>query len=109
MNGARFHTGWDLACPAGTAVVSVTAGRAHVTLGYGGRFGKVGDLWVRYAHLEAVMVGEGDQVAPGTVVGVEGSTGFSTGPHLHFEVDRGCPGVTCSIDPVNLIALPAGG
>ena len=64
-------------------MVSVTAGRAHVTLGYGGGFGnnvqvQVGDLWVRYAHLEAVLVSDGDVVAPGTVVGLEGSTGFST-------------------------------
>jgi murein DD-endopeptidase MepM/ murein hydrolase activator NlpD len=49
---------------------------------------QVGDLWVRYAHLEAVLVNDGDQVAPGTVLGREGSTGFSIGPYLHFEVDR---------------------
>ena len=82
-----------------------------MTLGYGGGFGnnvqvQVGDLWVRYAHLEAVLVGDGDRVAPGTVLGLEGSTGFSTGPHLHFEVDRGCAAVTCSIDPAGLISLP---
>jgi murein DD-endopeptidase MepM/ murein hydrolase activator NlpD len=69
----------------------------------------VGDLWVRYAHLEAVLVSDGDQVAPGTVLGLKGSTGFSTGPHLRFEVDRGCSAVTWSIDPSNLIALPGGG
>ena len=114
INGVHFHTGWDLACPAGTPIVGVTAGRAHVTLGYGGRFGnnvqvQVGDLWVRYAHLEAVLVGDGDAVAPGTVVGLEGSTGFSTGPHLHFEADRGCSAVTCSVDPAGLISLPGGG
>ncbi len=113
INGVRFHTGWDLACPAGTVVVSVTAGRAHVTLGYGSGFGnnvqvQVGDLWIRYAHLESVLVSDGDQVAAGTVLGLEGSTGFSTGPHLHFEVDRGCPAVTCSIDPARLISLPGG-
>ena len=113
INGVPFHTGWDLACPAGTPVVSVTVGRAHVTLGYGGGFGnnvqvQVGDLWVRYAHLEAVLVSDGDQVGPGTVLGLEGSTGFSTGPHLHFEVDRGCPSVGWSIDQAGLIALPVG-
>lgn len=113
INGVRFHTGWDFACPAGTAVVSVTAGKTYVTLGWGGGFGnnvqvQVGELWVRYAHLDAVLVDDGENVAPGTVLGLEGSTGFSTGPHLHFEVDRGCPAVTCSIDPANLIALPPG-
>ncbi len=84
-----------------------------MTLGYGGGFGnnvqvQVGDLWVRYAHLEAVLVSDGDQVAPGIVLGLEGATGFSTGPHLHFEVDRACSAVTCSIDPAGLISLPPG-
>ena len=111
INGVRFHTGWDLACPAGTTVVSVTGGQAHVTLGWGGGFGNnvqvhVGDLYVRYAHLEAVLVNEGDQVAPDMVLGLEGSTGYSNGPHLHFEADRGCPSVACSIDPGNLISPP---
>ena len=59
--------------------------------------------------MEAVLVSDGDLVAPGTVLGLEGSTGLSTGPHLHFEVDRGCPSVGCSIDPAGLIALPGGG
>jgi murein DD-endopeptidase MepM/ murein hydrolase activator NlpD len=66
-----------------------------VTPGYGGGFGsdvqiRVGNHWIRYAHLEAVLASDGDQVAPGTVLGLEGSTGFSTGPRLHFQVDRGC-------------------
>jgi murein DD-endopeptidase MepM/ murein hydrolase activator NlpD len=92
----------------------MTADAAHVTLGYGGGFGnnvqvQVGDLWVRYAHLEAVLVNDGDQVTPGTVLGQEGSTGFPIGPHVHFEIDRGCPAVWCSIDPAGLISLPAGG
>jgi Peptidase family M23 len=95
-------------------VLYLPRGDAHVTLGVGGGFGnnvqvQVGDLWVRYAHLEAVLVDDGDQVAPGMVLGLERSTGFSTGPHLHFEVDRGCPAVACSIDPSGLISLPGGG
>lgn len=40
------------------------------------------------------------------MVGLEGSTGFSTSPQLHFEVDRGCLAVTCSIDPAGLIPRP---
>jgi murein DD-endopeptidase MepM/ murein hydrolase activator NlpD len=47
----------------------------------------VGELCIRYAHLELVLISGGDQVAPGTMLGLEGSTGFSTSP-LHFEVDR---------------------
>jgi hypothetical protein len=58
--GVRFYTGRDLACLAGTAIVIVTGGRAHVMLGSGGGFGnnvqvQVGNLWVRYAHLEALL------------------------------------------------------
>jgi murein DD-endopeptidase MepM/ murein hydrolase activator NlpD len=63
---------------------------------------------IRSAHLEVVLVSDGDQVGPCTVMGLEGSTGFAMGPHLRFEVDRGCPAVTYSIDPANLISLPAG-
>lgn len=111
--GVHFHTGWDLACPAGTTVVSVTAGYAHVTSGWGGGYGDnvqvhTGALYVRYAHLEEVLVREGDQIESGTVVGLEGSTGYSTGPHLHFEIDGGCGTAECSIDPSNLISPPNG-
>jgi murein DD-endopeptidase MepM/ murein hydrolase activator NlpD len=70
---------------------------------------QIGDHWIRYAHLEAVLVSDGDQVAPGTVLGLEGSTRFPTGRHLHFEVDRGCPAVACSIDPASLTALQGRG
>ena len=55
----------------------------------------------RYAHLSAVSVVKGDRVAPGQEVGKVGSTGYSTGPHLHFEVRRG--GAT--IDPTPLLPL----
>jgi hypothetical protein len=71
--------------PAGTPIQSVTTSVARVTLGHGSDFGNsvqvhVGNLWIRYAHLEAALVSDGDQVAPGTVLELERSTGFSTGP-----------------------------
>ena len=47
----------------------------------------MGNLWIRYAHMEPMLISDGDQVAPGTLLGLEGSTGFSTGPHLYFEVE----------------------
>lgn len=108
-----FHHGWDLACPAGTPVVSVTAGVARtVTDGVGGGYGNNvqvhgGELWVRYAHLQVVLIADSVVVRPGTVLGLEGSTGFSTGPHLHFEVDGPCANWPCSIDPMRMVELPA--
>jgi murein DD-endopeptidase MepM/ murein hydrolase activator NlpD len=110
---AHFHSGWDLVCPAGTPVSSVTAGLAHVESSAAG-FGisvvvSRGDLHVRYAHLAELLVATGDAVIAGQDVGREGSSGNSTGPHLHFEVDRGCALPRCSINPAALIANPAEG
>jgi murein DD-endopeptidase MepM/ murein hydrolase activator NlpD len=88
----------------------MAVGRAQVAPGCSGAFGNnvqvgAGNLWVRCAHLEAVLVSDGDQVCGGHRAG---AGGFSTGPYLHFEVDRGCPTVGCSVDPANLISLPVG-
>jgi murein DD-endopeptidase MepM/ murein hydrolase activator NlpD len=102
VNGVRTHTGIDLACPAGTPVHSVSAGRAHV--GFDSGFGnsvvvETGGYFVRYAHLSAPAVQDGATVQAGSLIGWEGSTGFSTGPHLHFEVDQGAASVQRSVDP----------
>jgi murein DD-endopeptidase MepM/ murein hydrolase activator NlpD len=120
IGGQRFHTGIDLACPEGTPVHTVTDGIAHVTLGWGGGYGNnvvvevemqlPGDLvaqhyFVRYAHLDTVLVADGAVVRDGDLVGLEGSTGNSTGPHLHFEVDRGAALATSSIDPAPLLEV----
>lgn len=103
VNGVRTHTGIDLACPAGTPVHTVSDGVAHVTGGDG--FGnsvvvEVGNgYFVRYSHLASTAVPDGATVHTGDVIGWEGSTGFSTGPHLHFEVDLGAPSVQRSVNP----------
>jgi hypothetical protein len=111
---AHFHTGIDLACPYGTPVHDVGGpGVAHVQLGDTG-FGnnvvvqvatRQGTYFVRYAHLAAVAVADGDQVVIGDLLGWEDSTGFSTGPHLHFETDLGAPNVTASRDPSGWLTL----
>lgn len=89
----HFHSGIDLAAPAGTPVYSVTAGTASViaaTTGYGlhvlvdGGNGMV----VLYGHLAGAAVESGALVSAGALIGWVGSTGNSTGPHLHFEVRR---------------------
>jgi murein DD-endopeptidase MepM/ murein hydrolase activator NlpD len=120
IGGRRFHTGVDLACPEGTPVHSLTDGVTHVTVGWGGGYGDnvvvevetrlPGDMiawryFVRYAHLDTVTVAEGAVVHGGDIVGREGSTGNSTGPHLHFEVDRGAALATSSVDPSPLLEV----
>jgi murein DD-endopeptidase MepM/ murein hydrolase activator NlpD len=103
----HFHSGVDLAAPLGTAVVAALDGVVHVVrsaLGYGLHVViDHGDgLTTLYGHLRGVAVADGDVVAGGDQIGDVGSTGNSTGPHLHFEVRRdGVPE-----DPLLDVELP---
>ncbi len=87
----RFHTGIDLAGPNHAAVRSADSGAVLYTGWYGG-YGKVvilshgKGMATLYAHLSKIAVSQGTNVSKGDVLGYEGTTGFSTGPHLHFEV-----------------------
>jgi len=92
ITGAKtFHHGIDLAAPLGTPVVAPADGKVEAIYTDAPE-GKVleivydGGLRTRMAHLDAVKVKWGDHVAAGQVVATVGSTGRSTGPHLHFEV-----------------------
>lgn len=90
-----FHSGLDIGAPYGAAVRASNSGRVIYAGWYGG-YGKVVILdhgryngipiTTLYAHLSSYNVGVGDTVARGQSVGRVGSTGYSTGPHLHFEV-----------------------
>jgi len=88
------HTGQDFAAPAGTPVMSLGDGVVTYA-GWGGDYGNVvrllhrGGIATWYAHLSRVDVTRGQHVKPGDVVGLVGSTGNATGPHLHFEVRAG--------------------
>ncbi|MET7323058.1 M23 family metallopeptidase [Streptomyces sp. NPDC005549] len=101
---ANRHTGQDFAVPVGTPVRSVGAGRV-LKVSCGGAFGiqvvieHAGGYYTQYAHLAAVAVDQGDRVEPGQWIGQSGSTGNSTGPHLHFEV-RVTPEMGSALDPV---------
>jgi murein DD-endopeptidase MepM/ murein hydrolase activator NlpD len=101
---AHRHTGQDFAVPIGTPVRAVGAGRV-VRVSCGGPFGieivvgHRGGYYTQYAHLAAVTVDRGDPVEPGQWIGQSGTTGNSTGPHLHFEV-RVTPETGSSVDPV---------
>ena len=106
-----YHTGVDFAVPTGTTVKAVAAGKV-VASGWGGSFGyqvviRHGDgRYTQYAHLSAISVKAGQTVGAGQRIGRSGSTGNSTGPHLHFEVRSG-PGFGSDLDPVAY--LRAGG
>jgi murein DD-endopeptidase MepM/ murein hydrolase activator NlpD len=90
--GARFHTGIDFPAPAGAGVVAAGAGRVTYAGWRAGGWGKLvaiahgNGVRTLYAHLRRVDVRVGDRVGAGFQVGLIGSTGISTGPHLHFEV-----------------------
>ncbi|AIS01762.1 transglycosylase family protein [Streptomyces glaucescens] len=106
-----YHTGVDFPVPTGTSVKSVAPGRV-VSAGWGGSFGyevviRHGDgRYTQYAHLSAISVKTGQSVGGGQRIGRAGSTGNSSGPHLHFEVRTG-PGFGSDVDPVAY--LRAGG
>jgi murein DD-endopeptidase MepM/ murein hydrolase activator NlpD len=111
---AHFHGGMDLACPYGTLVRNVDyPGVAHVSVSgvsYGNHVdveiqAPQGHFWVRYAHLSAVAVSNGSAVQIGDLLGWEGSTGASTGPHLHFGVYLNGQSENNTIDPVGWLVL----
>jgi len=87
------HRGVDYRVPVGTLVLAVLSGVVYQA-GWGGEAGlrvgirHPGGLHSRYLHLSAVWLEVGQVVAAGTVVGLSGNTGRSTGPHLHVEVFR---------------------
>ncbi|GAF27404.1 membrane proteins related to metalloendopeptidases [Moorella thermoacetica Y72] len=89
--GSSFHTGVDIAAPMGTPVHAAADGVVAVA-GWMGNFGNAvyiqhaGDMVTIYAHLSQIAVQRGQQVKAGEVIAYSGSTGKSTGPHLHFEV-----------------------
>lgn len=106
-----YHTGIDFPVPTGTSVKSVAGGRV-VSAGWEGSFGyqvvvrHADGRYSQYAHLSAISVRSGQSVVAGQRIGRSGSTGNSSGPHLHFEVRTG-PGFGSDVDPVAY--LRAGG
>ena len=89
----KFHYGIDIAAEAGTEVYPVNSGEVTFS-GYRKGYGNIVEidhgegLVTRYAHNRANRVAVGDRVFPDTIIAEVGSTGRSTGPHLHFEVRR---------------------
>lgn len=103
------HSGMDLAAPAGTPVMAADSGRV-VSAGWNGSYGNYvailhNGLKTAYAHMASITTALNAIVSKGDQIGTVGSTGYSTGPHLHFEVyDNGA-----LVNPRNYYAFANGG
>jgi murein DD-endopeptidase MepM/ murein hydrolase activator NlpD len=101
----RFHSGTDLGAPMGTPVLAAYSGRVSLAEFLGGYGLSIllnhneGNQETRYAHLSEVFVKPGQWVQQGTVIGLVGSTGHSTGPHLHFETLQNSAEGMVAVDP----------
>jgi len=106
----HFHSGIDLAGPIDTPIRAATAGTIALHRERGG-YGlyilltRDSRLSTLYGHLDWPLVQTGDMVAAGQVIALMGSTGNSTGPHLHFEVRI----ASVPVDPLPLLGHPATG
>ena len=102
---ASTHTGLDFAAPTGTPIMSITNGTV-TSVGYEGSYGNQviittdegEELW--YCHMNEFAASVGDEVRGGDVIGYVGSTGNTTGPHLHLEVR---PGAGDPVDPYDAL------
>lgn len=99
------HTGLDFAGPSGSTIVAVAAGTI-TSAGYEGAYGNRTvltlddgtEIW--FAHQSRIVVKVGQQVSPGQAIGYTGSTGNTTGPHLHLEVH---PDGGDAVDPLPVL------
>jgi murein DD-endopeptidase MepM/ murein hydrolase activator NlpD len=91
LGGLRAHKGIDLASPVGTAIHATADGVVGKAAWFGGyglyvQLEHGNDLETRYGHMSRLNVAEGQHVHKGDIIGFVGTTGRSTGPHLHYEV-----------------------
>lgn len=91
---ARMHAGVDFGARWGSPIVATAAGVVSYAGYHGGhgnyvRLDHGGGLGTGYGHMSRIAVGPGERVSAGEVIGYVGSTGLSTGPHLHYEMYRG--------------------
>ena len=87
----KYHTGIDIGAYSGSSIVAANSGTVILS-GWNGGYGKCivvdhgGGITTLYAHCSSLLVGYGQKVSRGQTIAKVGSTGASTGPHLHFEV-----------------------
>ncbi|MQY14650.1 hypothetical protein SRB5_48250 [Streptomyces sp. RB5] len=104
---AHKHSGQDFAVPNGTKVHSVHAGKV-VEAGWGGAYGNnivikhANGVYSQYGHLSKFKVKVGEHVKKNETIALSGSTGNSTGPHLHFEI-RKTPYYGSAVNPVTFL------
>ena len=101
---SRFHTGTDLGAPTGTPILAAAKGQvetANWVSGYGLTviINHASAQQTLYGHMSEILVQPGQWVEPGTVLGLVGNTGNSTGPHLHFEVRHLTQNGWVAVDP----------
>jgi hypothetical protein len=105
--GGRRHSGLDIAAPTGTAVRAAASGRVTIrgwVSGYGNYICVAHRITTScYAHLSSYKTTLGARVRQGQVIGAVGSTGNSTGPHLHFEIRRGTATWGTPVNPLPLL------
>ena len=87
----RSHKGIDIRAPLGSPIMAFRSGTVacaeyHRSYGYMVEIQQDDGILARYAHMSQILVTKGDRVGPGLMIGRVGSTGRSTGPHLHFEL-----------------------
>jgi len=93
LGSPAMHSGMDFRAPSGSPV-RVTADGTVISAGWNGGYGRMVEVQhangftTRYAHLSKIEVSEGQKLSAGDIVGKVGSSGRSTGPHLHYEVRR---------------------
>ena len=103
----RLHAGLDIAAPIGTPILAAATGVVDYAGWSDGGYGNMIDIRhpdgtiTRYGHLNEIYVKEGQSVSQSQSIGAMGSTGFSTGPHLHFEIR---PNGGSAIDPMAFLA-----
>lgn len=110
----EYHTGVDIATSTGTPIVASADGEV-IKAEYAGSYGNMvhikhmvngKQMSTLYAHMSSIAVKRGDKVLKGQVIGAVGSTGRSTGPHLHFEIHDGLGTYTdAPLDPRKFIKL----
>ena len=104
------HGAIDIGIPTGTGVYASESGYI-VACGWYGGYGNYirlwhkskGEMYTCYGHLSSFKVSVGDYVSRGDLIALSGSTGVSTGPHLHFEVRVGGSSSGCRVDPLNYL------